>query len=268
MIKGIVIAVLSFVLCCSISAQETKLEVEGAVQIGNSEEMDPDPGTIRWTGKDFMGWNGIRWVSLTTVVSYDSMVVDIDGNEYLTIKIGSQEWMAENLRTSTYNTGSAIPQVSDDGIWSGLGTGAWCWYMNDSSAYEYVYGKLYNWFAVSDSLCPVGWHVPTMTEWNTLFGMLGAISTAGGMLKEAGTGHWISPNTSASNNSGFTGLPGARRNIGGSFQNLGMSASFWSSTSTNATDAWICGLNFDQEAVGIDPNADKNLGYSIRCLKD
>jgi uncharacterized protein (TIGR02145 family) len=136
-------------------------------------------------------------------------VSDIDGNDYKTIQIGIQEWMAENLKTTKYNDGNSIPNVTDFIEWSDLITGVYCWYKNDASAYKATYGALYNWFTVSTGkLCPAGWHVPSDAEWTTLYGYLGGAGVAGGKLKETGTTHWISPNTGATNSSGFTALPG------------------------------------------------------------
>jgi uncharacterized protein (TIGR02145 family) len=115
--------------------------------------------------------------------TYGTMT-DQQGNVYKTIVIGTQEWMAENLKTSIYRNGEAIANVTDGNQWSGLTTGAWCYYENNSQ-YDCPYGKLYNWFAVSDSrkVCPTGWHVPTQGEWTTLTNYLGGESIAGGKMK-------------------------------------------------------------------------------------
>jgi uncharacterized protein (TIGR02145 family) len=148
--------------------------------------------------------------------------------------IGTQTWMLRNLDVITYRNGDSIPQVTDPTQWSGLTTGAWCWYNNDS-ANGAVYGKLYNWYAVNDSrgLAPAGYHIPTASEWQTLTNALGGLSLAGGDLKEAGTTHWSDPNTGATNNSGFTGLPGGNRGaFNGTFSNINNIGYWWTSSIT------------------------------------
>ena len=116
-----------------------------------------------------------------------------------------------NLKTTKYNDGTSIPNVTNDTSWSNLTTGAYCWYNNDVS-YKNPYGALYNWYAVNTGkLAPKGWHVPSDAEWTTLITYLGGESIAGGKLKEAGTTHWLSPNTEATNSTGFSALPGGRR---------------------------------------------------------
>ena len=139
--------------------------------------------------------------------TYGSMT-DQQGNVYKTIVIGTQEWMAENLKTTVYRNGNAIDNIIDNTQWIGLTTGAWASYNNDSQ-YDCPYGKLYNWFAVADPrhVCPTGWHEPTDAEWTTLTDYLGGEEVAGGKMKSAGTQYWIGPNTDATNESGFSGLP-------------------------------------------------------------
>lgn len=145
-------------------------------------------------------------------------VTDIEGNVYLTIKIGDQLWMAENLKVSRYRNGDNIPNVPDTSEWVNLTTGAWVYYNNDSSNDE-TYGKLYNWYAVDDNrgLCPTGWHVPSEEEWTTLTIFLIGRNVGGTMKSTTG---WNSPNTGATNESGFSGLPGGNRNSDGDFNNI------------------------------------------------
>lgn len=144
-------------------------------------------------------------------------VSDIEGNIYKTIQIGTQLWMVENLKTTKYDDGTFIPYITDNVEWSNLTTPGYSWFNNDASSFKNTYGALYNWYAINDSrnLCPTGWHVPTSTEWETLTVYLGANSA--GKMKEAGTTHWLSPNTSGTNESGFTGLPGGIRSLSNSF---------------------------------------------------
>ena len=147
-------------------------------------------------------------------------VTDIDGNTYQTVKIGDQWWMAENLKVTCYRNGDAIPNITDGTTWASLSTGAYCEYNNDINNVA-TYGRLYNWYAVTDSrnIAPAGWHVPSDAEWKQLEMYLGMSQSEadatgwrgtdeGGKLKEVGTMHWNSPNTGATNESGFTALPG------------------------------------------------------------
>lgn len=144
-------------------------------------------------------------------------VVDAGGNVYTTVIIGNQEWFTENLRTTKYNNGTPIPNITSNSEWGNLTTGAYAWYDNDEATYKYAQGALYNWYAVeTGNLCAAGWHVPTDAEWTTLTDYLGGASVAGGKLKatgtiEAETGLWHDPNTGATNETGFTALPGGGR---------------------------------------------------------
>jgi len=173
--------------------------------------------------------------------------------------------MAENLKVTKYNDGAAIPNVTDATAWSELTTGALCDYDNTPSNSE-TYGKLYNWHAVNTGkLCPTGWHVPSDAEWTILTDYLGG--NAGGKLKEAGYDHWQSPNTGATNESGFTALPGGYRNYDGTFGYIGHSGIWWSASEHDTNNAWY------RHVVYYDSNVDrssvnKELGFSVRCLRD
>ncbi|MFN5628176.1 MAG: fibrobacter succinogenes major paralogous domain-containing protein [Bacteroidota bacterium] len=156
-------------------------------------------------------------------------ITDQDGNVYKTIVIGTQEWMAENLKSSHYLNGDLIPWVTNEATWGALTTGAACWYNNDSITYNCPYGRLYNWYAVTDTrnVCPTGWHVPSDAEWTTLINHIDTNAvggsnnnTAGGKMKSTGTQYWPSPNTDATNESGFSGLPGGGRSSNGAFAAL------------------------------------------------
>ncbi len=262
-----------FIISCfllmhsSLYGQQEKLQIDGAIQIADSEKPTPDPGTIRWTGTDFEGWNGLIWVSLTGNASVGS-VTDIDGNSYQTIRIGNQEWLAENLRVTKYNDTTAIDQITNSTIWSGLDNGAWCWY-NNSSSYDIPYGKLYNWYAVSTAkLCPTNWHVPTDAEWTTLSDYLGGELKAIGKMKETGLAHWISPNIGATNERGFTGLPGGERNFNGLSTAIGSHGYWWSSSEFSGSEAWFRSLNHMNNLIfNVFSGAiDKKEGLSVRCL--
>jgi uncharacterized protein (TIGR02145 family) len=195
-------------------------------------------------------------------------VKDIDGNIYHTVTIGTQVWMLENLRTTKYRNGQPIPNVTDNFQWMNLATGAYCMYNNDFSLAS-TYGLLYNWFAVSASgnLCPTGWHVPTEEDWQTLETYLGGSGLAGGKLKETGTVHWKFPNTDATNQTGFTALPGGLRTIQGDFLGLEANGAWWSSSEKSLHTAWSRTMYY-QYSVLEDYDDGKESGFSIRCIKD
>jgi uncharacterized protein (TIGR02145 family) len=237
-----------------------------------------DPGTIRWTGSDFEGWNGVIWVSLTGGIQAGSML-DQDGNKYRTITIGNQEWMVDNLKTSKYNDGANIGETTDDDEWSNLGKGAWCWYANDSKN-ENIYAKLYNWLAIAtDKLCPTDWRVPTDADWmeltdfliNNGYGYEGsgydiskALAAKSGWAKPSDLGTPGNDLTS-NNKSGFTGLPGGIRRSDGTFDSDTFSAFFWSSTGS-LDDAWFRLIGFNNEEV-LRNKFDKLTGMSVRCIR-
>jgi len=199
-------------------------------------------------------------------ITVDS-ITDIDGNTYKTVTIGTQTWMAENLKVTKYNDGIAIPNVTDNTAWRELTTGALCDYDNTPSNSE-TYGKLYNWHAVNTGkLCPTGWHVPSDAEWTELTDYLGGTSVAGGKLKETGTTHWASPNTGATNETGFTALPGGYRVSSGSFYYIGNYGYWWSATEYGANSAWYRYVYYGNSYVNRYYN-NKELGFSVRCLRD
>jgi uncharacterized protein (TIGR02145 family) len=195
-------------------------------------------------------------------------VKDIDENEYNTVKIGNQTWMVKNLRTTRYNDGTPIPLVTDGAAWAALSTPGYCWYENEATAFKPSYGALYNGYAVgTKKLCPTGWHAPGDEEWSTLINYLGGESIAGGRLKEPGTSYWVSPNTGATNESGFTALPGGLRFHDGLFHDFGFSGYWWSSTEYSATRAFFRYLDYEYGDVFRFDNL-KKIGFSVRCVKD
>lgn len=194
-------------------------------------------------------------------------ITDASGNEYPVVQIGNQCWTKENLRTTKYSDGSIIPNVTNDAAWTGLSSGAWCNYENNAS-YDATYGKLYNWYTVADSrnVCPTGWHVPTHSEWIVLTDFLGGQSAAGGKMKTI-TG-WQSPNIAATNESGFSGLPGGLRRLNnGTFDGIGNYGDWWSSSEYSTTIAWDCLLYYNV-ASAYNNYSFKYSGYSVRCIKD
>jgi uncharacterized protein (TIGR02145 family) len=194
---------------------------------------------------------------------------DIDGNTYKTIHICTQTWMAENLKTTKFSNGDDIQNVTDSATWANmvLPLPALCWYNNDSATYTNPYGALYNWHAVNTGkLCPSGWHVPTDSDWTTLIDCLSDISLDGGKLKETGTTHWAIPNKGATNETGFTALPGGARDHDGSFDGVGGGSFWWSATENNPDYAWSRFMLYDRSSV-TRYIYDKESGFSIRCLK-
>jgi uncharacterized protein (TIGR02145 family) len=199
------------------------------------------------------------------------------------VTIGTQVWTTQNLSVARYRNGDIIPQVTDQIQWSGLTTGAWCWYNNDSASYAATYGRLYNGYAVIDErgLAPQGWHIPSDAEWNKMVKYLDAdVDTtcagcglsliAGGVMKSI-TG-WNAPNTGATNISGFAGFPGGQRvNVrflfNGYFYNIGKVGFWWSSTDDGGSNAWIRYLDYQSSSVTVFSD-DKSFGFSVRCVKD
>jgi len=213
--------------------------------------------------------NGKTTAVFNSNVTYGTMT-DQDGNVYKTVTIGTQTWMAENLRTTIYNDGTAIPNVTYNEKWIRLTSGAYCNFYNTSSEDTIAtYGRLYNWYAVSTGkLAPEGWHVPTDEEWTTLIDYLGGEYYTDGKLKETGTTHWRSPNTGATNESGFTALPGGQR-IGGRFADIEVSGHWWSATKEVASMAWGRGMLYSNMFGLVFRVSNSNeLGFSVRCVRD
>jgi len=216
---------------------------------------------------------GVTSAVFNPTKTYGTMT-DQDGNIYKTIKIGTQIWMAENLRVTRYRNGDPIPNVTDKAAWEALTTGAYCSYANTTDKDKIAtYGRLYNWFTVTDSrnIAPTGWHVATDAEWTTLISLLGA-SVAGGKMKETGTTHWTSPNTGATNESGFTALPSGIRTytIEGAytFNDLGDWGNWWSPNTSGATDRWKSSLIYNSANSYYSSGGSKQRGLAVRLIKD
>ena len=202
-------------------------------------------------------------------------VTDIDGNVYQTVQIGEQLWMKENLMVTHYNNGDEIPTGYSNDEWANLSTGAYAVY-DDNESNADTYGYLYNWYAVDDDrgVCPASWHVPTDGEYTALSDYLGGTSVAGGKLKECTEGscpeseYWYSPNTGATNESGFTALPGGyRSSLNDNYTNVGFGGSFWSSTESGSGIAWCRLLNYYYSEI-YRPYSNKRIGFSVRCVMD
>jgi uncharacterized protein (TIGR02145 family) len=200
-------------------------------------------------------------------------VADIDGNLYDTIQIGNQIWMKQNLKTRHYRDGSSITEIEDSLTWSlfytGAQTPAWC-SCNGDSVNNAVYGKLYNWYAVTDThnICPTGWHVPSQAEWTTLINYLGGSALAGGHLKADSL--WVTPNTGATNSSGFTALPAGVRFEPGNYWVFGSYAFFWSSSRKDSATAYCTDLSNGSAGAfgGAQGTSASGGAFSVRCIKD
>ncbi len=199
-----------------------------------------------------------------------STVTDRDGNVYNVVSIGNQCWMKENLKTTRYKNGATIPSTLNNSQWNSTTSGA-CTDYNYNISNSEIYGKLYNWYAVADSrgLCPTGWHVPSESEWTTMENYLGGSTIAGGAMKEISTIHWASPNTGATNSSGFNGLPGGKRDPNGTFSTINKYGYWYSSTqsSIQTTVAYSHYLDYLSSDLNNYNNI-KTFGFSVRCVRD
>jgi uncharacterized protein (TIGR02145 family) len=207
---------------------------------------------------------------LNSVIKPDTQVTDIDGNKYTTIRIGTQVWMVENLKTTKLNDGTDISLESNEIAWSLLETPGYCWYNNSTETYKKTYGALYNWYAVeTGKLCPEGWHVPTDSEWRTLIEYLGDEKIAGGKLKEASAKpeHWQIPNSGANNETGFTAVPGGYRDFDGTFYDIGYSGYWWSLMDNDSDSLLSISMSHEDSEINLYDN-DPGDGLSVRCIRD
>lgn len=199
---------------------------------------------------------------------FTTLVGDADGNSYNVVIIGTQTWLKENLRTTKYSDGTAIPYVTDVAEWAILTSAAYCWYNNDIG-HKGDYGALYTWYTVkTGKLCPAGWHVPTDAEYTLLEEYAGGVAVAGGKLKEAGFAHWYTPNAGASNEFGFTALGGGWRHGAGGFENLTVTGYWWTSYAYNTDAPYWRYIFYDNAGVTLGYNGDPSFGLSVRCIRD
>ncbi len=216
----------------------------------------------------------IVFFSAVTLAAYGggggATVTDIDGNVYNTVTIGTQVWLKENLKVTKYRNGDVIgtttPAASNI---SGKTASKYQWAYGGNENNVAVYGRLYTWYAATDSrgICPTGWHLPTDAEWTTLTDYLGGSTVAGGKMKEAGFAHWSSPNTGANNSSGFTALPGVYRKFSGAFSSIGYNGYWWSATESFATLAWNRLMDYD-DGSAYHGSSYRFYGFSVRCVRD
>lgn len=227
----------------------------------------------------FTGISGIYSTVKTDIPSGNKTITfnfilctDGDNNNYSIVEIGSQVWMAENLKTTKFNDGSAITLVADNTEWGNLTSPGYCWFNNDVTHKE-VYGALYNWYALDagsndgKNVCPASWHVPFDEDWNTLTSFLGGETVAGGKMKETGLAHWYSPNTGATNESGFSALPGSFRYSNGGFDAIGTIGFYWSAKENISSTGWNRAIYSGYPDI-YRMEYPKKAGFSVRCLKD
>lgn len=225
-------------------------------------------GTLGCTDPEAINFNPEADLDNGSCIFFGELA-DGEGNTYNTIVIGDQEWMAENLRVTTYANGDPITNAQEVASWTGLGnTGGYAVYNDDPELAE-IYGRLYNWHAAVDerNVCPTGWHVPSDAEWTVLTDFLGGEGVAGEKLKATGTEFWQDPNFAANNESGFSALPGGWRLSFGPFNFIGENSYFWTSTTLTESNKWYRRMSYNTGIVSRDFSS-PNLGMSIRCVKD
>lgn len=191
-------------------------------------------------------------------------LVDTIGNEYKIVRIGTQVWMKENLRTIRYRNGEIINSGRADSLWNNTTSGAFSPYPEYTD--NFTYGKLYNYYALVDprGLCPVGWHAPGKDDWGTLEHFLGDSASAGGKMK-ALSNLWQGTNVGATDESGFSGLPGGERLT--TFASIGTAGCWWSTESRNNLVS-ARRLSSNSTALGQLETTKSAVGYSVRCVKD
>ncbi len=196
-------------------------------------------------------------------------VTDTLGNQYKTIQIGTQTWMAENLKTTRLNDYTEIANITGFTEWQNFESPAYCWYLNDTK-YTGTFGALYNYYTVNTGkLCPTGWHVPGYEEWSTLFNYLGTTNNLGNLLRESGTTHWMVTSTDVKNSTGFTALPGGWRNIESvNFSDMGYSGCFWAIPENDSKYNNVVFLfQGTWEGILFSEQTSK-FGSSVRCVKN
>ncbi|MGB7566364.1 MAG: FISUMP domain-containing protein, partial [Chitinivibrionales bacterium] len=247
----------------------------------NTDIVISNSGTLAKSGLVFVNWNtaadgsGTYYNAGSTLSKIQNNIIlyaqwdvrDADGNHYDTVRINGVTWMVQNLRTTKLSNGNSLANVTDGTTWSGLTTPAYCWINNDSNTYKNPYGALYNWYASSAStLAPNGWHIATEQEWGYLDSYVNGDASG---LKATGTTYWASPNSGATNSTGFSALGGgSRTNTDGSFYNFSYIGYWWTSTPVgDGQNAYAYYMNCNSTGIAEFTSAIGN-GYSVRCVKN
>jgi len=274
-------------ICQSDNKRDIKISYNGVSGEINSPVLNKlkstnDEISMQYTEGDILKLTGISGIYSTiymdiptsskTIIFTFVSCTDADTNHYPVVTIGEQTWMAMNLKTIRYNNLDTIETTTPDTLdIYGESTPNYQWTYKGYENKVPTYGRLYTWYAVTDdrNVCPIGWHVPANDEWTILTTYLGGEDVAGGKLKETGTTNWFSPNTDATNETGFTALPGGTRNATGPFEYIGDSGTWWSSTENETVtgDAWLLHLMFDWSGVS-NPSFSESNGLSVRCVMD
>lgn len=245
--------------------------------VDQHEDADSDPTNELQTitasvEGDTMYMSNGSWL-IVPGLSDANYIKDFEGNVYTSVDVGDQTWLKEHLKSTKYNDGTPIENITDQIEWGTTNNPALCWYDNDSIAYHANDGVFYNYFVVADTnalnICPVGWHVPSKSEIETLATTLGGVSVAGGKLKESGFTNWSSPNTGATNSSNMTLLGTGNRNSSGSFINEGSLTAIWSSSNAlpHPLEVWNASVWYTNATLAVNSQP-KRLGLSVRCIKD
>jgi uncharacterized protein (TIGR02145 family) len=258
--------------------------ISGSRTVDADQKINDDKGSLTtvdmpYTSNQILKFTGISGnysTVKTDIPAQDKTITfnfiacaDFEQNNYQVVEIGTQVWMAENLKSTKLNDGIAISHVPDSIQWIGLTADGYCWYRNNEAANKNVYGAIYNFYAASNSkLCPVGWHVPTDEQYGALITTLGGSAVAGGKMKESGTIHWASSSNPGTNESGFTGLPGGwRSSANGAYKELKVCGEFWTSTPYSTTGGYSYYLDYYYKGIYRE-YVNKTVGFSVRCIKD
>ncbi len=238
-------------------------ETNGPIRIKTNPDSVLEAGSIRWTGTQFEGYTGSLWISL----GFSNKIQDYDGHEYHTVRIGEQQWMAENLYASTDANGVPIQNLSDHTDWSNTIAPAFCF---AEDYYQHPkHGYLYNFYAVSQlDLCPVGWRVPEQEDWAALALYVGGFEIAGGELKETTNKYWEPPNAGANNNFSFNARGIGFRESSGIFSGFGESAGWWAKNPIPVLSIPVA-YELSKEEISMEVHFGNNKeGFSVRCIKE